>query len=281
MPAKSENTDGHHTICSIGNVSEIDTFKLFSADLRNQQSPDGLTPPQALVLENVPLAIAIAAKVYRRGVIIGGFSDAEFPDVVQAGIMGLIRSVGGYDPQRGEFHDFAAPAITGECWKEVEMWMSPIRFPVPARSEMRKAAKVRNMAGNSVSVGVVAQELDVSPGKAKKLIKQLELERVASLEAPVLSSPNCDGDDVILADLIPDPDDIENAMIMREDLRRAWERLADQEQQLLAERFSAEQGEGMKVNEELACRFGVTSRCIRKRQKRAIKKLRSELEALE
>lgn len=256
----------------------LNMFGLFSADLRNQKFPDGLTPSQALVLEHVPLAIAIAAKVYRRGVI-GGNSDAEFADVVQAGIMGLIRSLDGYDPQRGEFHDFAAPAITGECWKEVETWMSPIRFPVPARAEMRKAAKVRDRAGNSPTA--VTQELGVSFNKAKKLIGWLDLERVASLEAPDLSSPNCDGDNLTLADRIPDSTDIESGVAGRVDFGCAWKELTDQERQQLMERFSAERGEGMEVNEELARRFGVTSRSIRQRQKKAMQKLKSKLEVSE
>lgn len=253
---------------------DFDLFELFSADLRNQQVPDGLTPSQTLVLENVSLAISIAAKVYRQGVI-GGHSNAQFTDVVQAGIMGLIRSLDRYDHERGEFHDFAAPAIKGECWREVELWMSPIRFPVPIRDEMRKTANVRNRAGNPAAA--VIQELGVSHRKAEKLLGWLDLENVVSLEAPDRLSPD-GGDDLTLADHILDETELETTVMERLDFMRAWEKLSLQEQQMLSERFVAEPGEGMEVNEELACRFGVTSRCIRRRQRKAMQRLKSELE---
>lgn len=254
---------------------DLNLYGLFFADLHNQPFPDGLTPSQALVLEHIGLAISIAADVYRRGVVCGS-SSAEHLDILQSAITGLIRSVEGYDPLGGEFHRFAAPAIRGECWREVEMWMSPVRFAASARTTMRKAARVLHRTGNSVAG--VAQELGVSTEKAENVIRWLDLEHVVSLEAPDRSSPECDGDDLTLADHIPDPVNLEGVVAGRVDFRRAWVTLTDDERRLLSERSGAEWGEGLQVNEKLAREFRVTPCCIRKRQRRARERLKLELE---
>lgn len=254
---------------------EVNSFKQFSADLRKQIVPDGLTPRQRIIIENVPLAIAIAGKVYRRGVANGGWSEAEFPDVVQAGIMGLIRSFDKYKPERGEFCHFAAPAIAGECWTEVELWMSQICFPVPQRRDMRRAARVVGQQGNSPEN--LANELKVSVTRAKRLIECLVLEKVASLEAPDRLAAEEDREELTLADHIPDESGFEATIDKRVDLNRALGKLSQEERDLLTARINAEPGEVTEVNERLARQNGVTSRTIRKRQKEASEKLRLEL----
>lgn len=73
------------------------------------KAPD-MTEKKKIIQENLPLVKKIASKIYARL----PDCDIEFDDLVQTGILGLIKAIDNYNQDRAQFSTYAYIRIRGE-----------------------------------------------------------------------------------------------------------------------------------------------------------------------
>lgn len=115
-----------------------------------------------LVLAHRGLAYSLAARYRNRG--------QELEDLRQVAVIGLIKAVQRFDPDRGvAFSSFAVPTILGELKRHFRdhAWM--VRVPRSLKDLRRRADRTRSrltqQLGRAPTLDEVAGELDVDPSE--------------------------------------------------------------------------------------------------------------------
>ena len=158
-----------------------------------RQTADGQTAREALVLHNLPLVLSIAGR-FRN-------SALDYDDLIQEGVIGLLKAADRYDPRRGvRFGTLAVWWIRQSIGRAVANTGRTVRLPVNRAWKIgqlrRVAAQLAQAAGDEPPLDAVAQAAGVTPQAAQAMLR--------------------DGQPVVSLDAPPDPDD-----------RAAFERVAD------------------------------------------------------
>jgi RNA polymerase sigma-B factor len=114
---------------------------------------------EALILAHMPLVHSLARRYANRGEVLD--------DLIQVGMVGLIKAVDRFDPGRGsELAHFAAPTILGEIRRHFRdrTWMMHVPRVVQDNHTAvnRTADTLTSRLRRSPSVDEVARELDLS-----------------------------------------------------------------------------------------------------------------------
>ena len=112
-----------------------------------------------LVRANLGLVRAAARRFQRPGL--------EYDDLFQAGCIGLMKAVDGFDPSYGvRFSTYAVPVIVGEM-RQYARAQRPVRLPRRLEDAARRVASCRETLTQRLSreptVGEIARELELSP----------------------------------------------------------------------------------------------------------------------
>lgn len=155
---------------------------------------DGLAAREALILHNLPLVISVAGR-YRH-------SALAYEDLIQEGVLGLLKAAERYDPRRGtRFGTLAVWWIRQSIGRAIANTGRLVRLPVNRAWKIgqlrRMAMQLAQKAGEAPNVAQVAEAAGVPVTTAEEMLR--------------------DGQEIISLDTRPTPDE-----------REALERLADE-----------------------------------------------------
>jgi RNA polymerase primary sigma factor len=196
----------------------------------------------------------------------------SFLDLVQEGVLGLMRAVEKYEPSRNiKFSTYAVWWIWQQISRAADCQGALIRTPVHWNQMRRKLGRVASTGESDHVAEEMAEEHGLSP------------ERLAAMAQPFqclsLTAPLGDDDERTLADTIPseasdDPEGVVLNADIGERLSTAVGELPDREAQILRLRFGLD-GSQVYTLEEIGQRFGVSRERIRQLEARALRQMRA------
>ncbi|MEX2196641.1 MAG: sigma-70 family RNA polymerase sigma factor [Thermoleophilaceae bacterium] len=256
-------------------LADIARFPLLSAgeerDLaRRIERGDGAAKDR-MIESNLRLVVANAKRYRGLGL--------PFLDLIQEGILGLIRAVEKFDHRRGfKFSTYATWWIRQALQRGVQHHARTIRVPVHVAQRLQKLGAIEQRLatelGRDPSDSEVARAMELGEAELEELRGS---ERVpVSLESPV----GADGDTEFGA-LIPfdgpgPHEDVAEAL-EEESIRRALERLDVEERQVIELRFGLAGAEPRTLR-DVARRVGLSAEGVRKVERRALGRLAEERE---
>jgi RNA polymerase sigma-B factor len=221
-----------------------------------------------LVERHLPLARALARR-HRVG-------DEPFEDVYQVACLALVRAVERFDPARDvAFSSFAVPTITGEIKRHYRDGTWSVRVPRDLHDLlMRVDAAVRTLVrtlGRQPTVGEIARAVGTGDERILEALQAGDARRAVSLQAP----RDEDGPDAgTLADAFGADDAGYDLVEHRLTLERLLCRLPACEREVLRLRFEENLQQA-----QIGARIGVSQMQVSRMLRRAIHRLREEIEA--
>lgn len=214
----------------------------------------------------LPLARHLAARYQGRG------EPAD--DLLQTAVVGLIKAVDRYDPDRGvEFSGFAIPTVLGEIKRHFRDRTWSVRVPRRTQ-ELRMAItdasnRLAHTLSRSPTVADIAAHLEITE---EEVLEGLEGARAYA--ATSLSTPVSADDSMSLGDTLGEDDREFEMTELRMVLGTAMAHLDEREQRILSYRFY-----GNMTQSDIAERIGVSQMHVSRLLARALAKLRTELTA--
>lgn len=220
-----------------------------------------MTDRKAVIEENMPLVYSIARRMVRDGY--------ELEDLIQIGMIGLIKAVDNFDPAYGtKLSTYAVPLIMGEIrriFRDQGTLKVGRRLKYLAAQIWHWQEEFIQKEGREPLIGEIALALDLA-----------REEIVAALEAvrPVLSFEqklSAEDDDLALIDLVSDEEGSNN-WLTKMAFRQAFQDLTEREQKIFIFRFWQD-----KTQTEVAKLLGVSQVQISRLEKKILKKIKTAL----
>jgi RNA polymerase sigma factor (sigma-70 family) len=242
--------------------------RVSAALVRSAQTGDGGDREQ-LINELLPLIRSLARRYRTEGL--------DHTDLVQEGIVGLLRALERFDTDRGvPFTAFATWWIRQALQEARSDFIRPFRLPPKALRQLSqlKSEHQRIYQAEQRSAGLpeLAERTSIDPEQARALAAADA--RVRSLDEPVVGSG---GEIGSLGDLLEDPlpadayEDVIDAVTGLQ-LRALLSRLTDRERDVVSARFGFD-GDSAKLV-EIGERLGISAERVRQIEERALAKLR-------
>jgi RNA polymerase primary sigma factor len=233
-----------------------------------------LSAKEQLVNSNLRLVISNARK----------YQGHELPllDLIQEGILGLIRAAEKFDWRRGyKFSTYATFWIRQAIQRALDNRARTIRIPVHLGQRERRIARAeRELAarlGRAPSDDEIAQsaELDVTDVRESRNAARV----VTSLDRPVGEEETSLG--ALLPSAERGPEEELDISLRREALRRAVQRLPEREREVVMMRYGVDGDEPTPLV-ETGRRLGISQDAVRRLERKALKELASsdELDGL-
>jgi RNA polymerase primary sigma factor len=225
---------------------------------------------EELIRRLLPLVQATARRYRTEGL--------EQADLLQEGIVGLLRALQRFDPERGvPFAAFATWWIRQSLQEARSDFMRPLRLPPKALRQLSQLKsehqRIYEAERRSARVGELAERTNIELEQAEALMVADARER--SLDEPISSM---DAELGTLGDLLEDPlsaaayEDVVDA-VAGEQLRALLSRLTDREREVVRARFGFD-APAEKLS-EVGERLGLSAERVRQIEERALAKLRS------
>ena len=209
------------------------------------------------VCDNLGLVHACAKRFVGRGI--------EYDDLFQAGCVGLVKAVDGFEPERGLcFSTYAVPLILGEM-RHLFREGGAVKVSRSLRSLSLKAARLRetllNTHGREPTVEELAQELGIEPALAAQAVcvalPPLSLTRQEEGEEGQIDLP-CDSPEESVTDKLA--------------LRQVLAELAPQDRALIEMRYLRRQ-----TQQATADQLGMTQVQVSRRERAILLQMRKRL----
>ena len=225
---------------------------------------------EELIRRLLPLVHATARRYQTEGL--------EQVDLLQEGIVGLLRALQRFDPERGvPFAAFATWWIRQALQEARSDFMRPMRLPPKALRQLSQLKsehqRIYQDERRSAKIGELADRTHIELRQAEALLTADA--RPRSLDETI---ENTEGEFGTMGDLLDDPisaaayEDVVDA-VAGEQLRALLSRLTDREREVVQARFGFE-GPAEKLT-EVGERLGVSAERVRQIEERALAKLRS------
>lgn len=214
----------------------------------------------------------LARRIARR---YAGRSEA-YDDLVQVAMVGVLKAVERFDPERGlEFSRFASVTVDGELKRHFRDNTWSIHVPRGTQDLFVRIGRVLDQLhqrfGRPPSVPELASALDVSEDQVLEALDAGSAYRTLSLDAPVNDSQQGRIDFAVGADdrAFADTD-------LRETMRSLLERLPERERRIVEMRFFED-----KVQTDIADELGISQMHVSRLLTRAMARLRALMNDLE
>jgi RNA polymerase sporulation-specific sigma factor len=223
-----------------------------------ERAADGDPAAQTMVVErNLGLVHASARRFMGRGI--------EYDDLYQAGCMGLVKAVTGFDTSRGvQFSTYAVPVIMGEM-RRLFRDDGPIKVSRTLKEQSLKAVrareKLRGLLDREPTVCELAKEIGLDPA-----------ETAQALEAGVTPLSLTVGEDGESSQTDIPVEADEDALVDRLTLKEALCRLCANDRQLIILRYFQN-----KTQSETAEYLGMTQVQVSRREKKVLAMLKKNL----
>jgi RNA polymerase sigma factor (sigma-70 family) len=202
----------------------------------------------------------------------------EQADLLQEGIVGLLRALQRFDPERGvPFAAYATWWIRQSLQEARSDFIRPLRLPPKALRQLSQLKsehqRIYQSERRSAKVAELAERTNIELEQAEALVVADARER--SLDEPIGS---IDGELGTLGDLLEDPlssaayEEVNDA-VAGEQLRALLSRLTEREREVVRARFGFD-APTEKLS-QLGERLGVSAERVRQIEERALAKLRS------
>lgn len=268
-------SDYMHAISRIPLLTAAEEVHLATMIQRWQTHPD---PPAALqrcgrraldrmVEGNLRLVVSIC----KRYQSITAQAQIDMLDLIQAGSLGLIRAVQGFDPSRGyKFSTYGYWWIRQSISRQIKERADAIRVPPEINNLARRAQEQRARDPRPSSFAQTAASLGVSVQRLEEVLRIQHFSRIVSLDQ--VCSASHDGDKMLLELIRSDDGPIaeETYEWLHDHLRT----LKPQEREVLQLRFHAERDYSFS---QVAALLGIKKSQVQWLEKHALRKLHKRL----